>query len=168
MRRITRCYLDQIYLDTLKEAEDPEIDTNKDDGLRTIRNFPITRVKRKWCLYIGIINNHNAIKRDRIPPEHPEKPGRQVSDARCRNEEKRESACKELEIIIRKNTVKKHYQQIEKMILFFRDKYVKSSDFNKKKSGLEALPFIINGIKINNEAVEKLGGIIIDIILDLL
>ena len=47
MRRITRCYLDQIYLDTLKEAEDPEIDTNKDDGLRTIRNFPITRVKRK-------------------------------------------------------------------------------------------------------------------------
>lgn len=37
--------------------------------------------------------------------------------------------------------------QIEKIINYFRDRYIKTSDLNKKRSGLEAQPYIINGIK---------------------
>lgn len=43
-----------------------------------------------------------------------------------------------------------------------------ASDFNKKKSGLEALTCITAGIKVNPEAVDKLAEIIVDIILDTL
>ena len=53
-----------------------------------------------------------------------------------RNEEKRESACKDLEIIVSKNADRKHLGQIEKIVQLFIDKYLKNYDLNKKLAGL--------------------------------
>ena len=43
---------------------------------------------------------------------------------------------------------------------------MRANDLNKKKSGLEALPYIINGVKNYTEAVDKLASLVIDIILE--
>lgn len=42
----TRIYLDELYLKSLEEAEDPDI-KNTDDTLMPIKVFPISRVKDK-------------------------------------------------------------------------------------------------------------------------
>lgn len=64
--------------------------------------------------------------------------------------------------------MKKNYAQIEKFIVFFKEKYVMASDCNKKKAGLQALSAITFGIKASSEAVDKLAEPIVDIILETL
>ena len=46
MHTATRLYLDELYLVSLREAEDPDIQPS-DDMLLPIRVFPITKVKEK-------------------------------------------------------------------------------------------------------------------------
>ena len=46
MRTATRLYLDELYLTSLREAEDPDI-MPSDDTLLPIKIFPITKVKEK-------------------------------------------------------------------------------------------------------------------------
>lgn len=57
---------------------------------------------------------------------------------------------------------------IEKIIIFFREKYVRSFDLSKKIAGLEALPSIINGIQNFPEGVSKFAHVIVTAILDCL
>ena len=47
VRQISRCYLDELYLRSIKEAQDPDIVVEGSEGLGIVRNFPITRVKEK-------------------------------------------------------------------------------------------------------------------------
>jgi hypothetical protein len=42
----TRLYLDELYMNSVKEAEDPDIKPS-DDSLLPIKTFPINRVKEK-------------------------------------------------------------------------------------------------------------------------
>lgn len=46
LQRTTRLYLDELYMNSVREAEDPEI-KNTDDSLMPIKIFPISRVKDK-------------------------------------------------------------------------------------------------------------------------
>lgn len=64
-----------------------------------------------------------------------------------RNEEKRESAWRDVEIIVSKNAERRRLDQIDKILAFFRDKYLKSYDLTRKIAGLEIMPSLINGLK---------------------
>lgn len=46
-RQVARCYLDELYLRSIKEAQDPDIIVEPNEGLGIMRNFPILRVKEK-------------------------------------------------------------------------------------------------------------------------
>lgn len=46
LQSTARLYLDELYMNSVKEAEDPEI-RNTDDTLMPIKVFPISRVKDK-------------------------------------------------------------------------------------------------------------------------
>ncbi len=83
-----------------------------------------------------------------------------------RNEEKRESACKDIEIIVSKNADRKHLGQIDKLIQLFTEKYLKSYDLYKKISGLEVMPSIINGLNNFPEGISRFSIIIVNSILD--
>lgn len=45
IRQISRCYLDELYLRSLKEAEDPDIIMDSNEGFGIVKNFPIARVR---------------------------------------------------------------------------------------------------------------------------
>ena len=47
MRQISRCYLDELYLRSIKEAQDPDIIVDGNEDLGIVRTFPILRVKDK-------------------------------------------------------------------------------------------------------------------------
>ena len=60
-----------------------------------------------------------------------------------------------MEIIVRRNADKKNYSQIDKIINFFKEKYIKSTDLVKKRAGIESLPSIVNGYKNYNDCINK-------------
>jgi hypothetical protein len=85
-----------------------------------------------------------------------------------RNEEKRESAWRDVEIIVSKNAERRRLDQIDKILAFFRDKYLKSYDLTRKIAGLEIMPSLINGLKNCPEGVTKFALPIVTSILDCL
>jgi hypothetical protein len=44
-RQISRCFLDELYLRSLKEAEDPDIINDTNEGFGVLKCFPILRVR---------------------------------------------------------------------------------------------------------------------------
>lgn len=113
--------------------------------------------------------NNNAVGRlILIPSEHPQEPCRQVPLSPSRNEEKRESAWRDIEIIVSKNADKRHLNQIDKIVAFFRDKYLKSYDINRKIAGLETMPSLIYGLKNCPEGIAKFAQPIVTATLDCL
>jgi hypothetical protein len=87
---------------------------------------------------------------------------------RCRSEEKREYACKDIEIIVSKNADRKHLGQIDKIVQLFIEKYLNSYDIYKKIAGLEVMPSIIKGLNNFPEGISRFSLLIITAILDLL
>lgn len=84
-----------------------------------------------------LMRNINAIgRRVRVPPKHPQEPHRQVLGFVPRNEEKRESAWRDVEIIVSKNAERRRLDQIDKILAFFKQKYLKSYDLTRKIAGL--------------------------------
>jgi len=73
-----------------------------------------------------------------------------------------------LEIIVSKNADKKHLNQIDKIIIYFKEKYLKSYDLNKKLAGLEVMPSLIYGLKNFPEGIAKFAELIVRAILDCL
>lgn len=69
---------------------------------------------------------------------------------------------------MRRNADKKNYNQIDKIINFFKEKYVKSNDPNKKRPGIECLPSIVMGYKNYNDCINKFTESIIKILLSCL
>ena len=66
---------------------------------------------------------------------------------------------------MRRNADKKNYSQIDKIINFFKEKYIKSNDLVKKRAGIESLPSIINGYKNYDDCITKFTETIIKILL---
>jgi vacuole morphology and inheritance protein 14 len=73
-----------------------------------------------------------------------------------RNQDKRDQAGKELQAIITRNLDKKNLLQIEKILTYFQDNYLKSSTVANKKIGIEVFVFIVNGFKNHNEEAARL------------
>lgn len=116
-----------------------------------------------------LLRNNNAIgRRVRVPPQHPQEPHRQVRGVASRNDEKRESAWRDVEIIVSKNADKRRLDQIDKILAFFRDKYLKSYDLTRKIAGLEIMPSLVNGLKNCPEGVGKFALPIVMATLDCL
>lgn len=58
--------------------------------------------------------------------------------------------------------------QIDKIIQLFTEKYLKSYDINKKTSGLEVMPSIVNGLSHFAEGLARFSLAIVSSILDCL
>jgi hypothetical protein len=68
-----------------------------------------------------------------------------------RNQDKRDQAGKELQAIITRNLDKKNLPQVEKILTYFQDNYLKSAIVANKKIGIEVFVFIVNGFKDHDE-----------------
>jgi hypothetical protein len=53
------------------------------------------------------------------------------------------------------NEMQGYRPSLEKIINFFKEKYVKSNDVAKRKAGIESLPSIVNGYKNYNDCITK-------------
>jgi hypothetical protein len=73
-----------------------------------------------------------------------------------------------VEIIVSKNADKRHLNQIDKIVAFFRDKYLKSYDLTRKIAGLEIMPSLVNGLKNCPEGIAKFAQPIVAATLDCL
>jgi len=99
--------------------------------------------------------SHSKLKSENINVEL-EFPPNILKHLNDRNQDKREQAGKDLQAIVAKNLDKKNLVQIEKILNFFQDNYLRSATVANKKTGIEVFVSIVNGFKNHSEEAARL------------